>query len=413
MEKKTYYKQIFFFIMGITTISFFLVLILTGGYSMRGLLSTDTEGTFMEFFDGVLVSLGNPYDNGVTISPLMLAIYRVFAFLIPSSSLTQIGWTKDQSTFTTDVKLYQSFWFILILYSVLFIAFLYFVITNEKRGKNIERIVFAALIFVSSPVLFILERGNSNLITLAFLLFFISFRNSENKLLKELGIISLAISAATNPLVILFSLLLANKGKLPDLLRFVVYFLVLFVSPVFLFGGIDSLLKYFTNVYDVFLENASNISDQLNFTNIIVFPLASASSEKLLLYGRISRIVLSSLSVIGLVLSRKDYQKAIFAACFAYGLSINCDTGAIVFLIVPILMLLNEEKEPKISAYGAISLLTLSVAPIVSMDINTKTFSRRFITLFSSFSIILLVIFLFITTVVDFILKTNTKEDKF
>lgn len=412
MEKKVYYKNIFYFIMGIFSVSFFLVLIITGGYSMRGLLSSDTERTFMDFFDNVLVSLGNPYDNGVTTTPLLLLFYRVFSLLLSKTELNRISVVDGTVDFSVNVKLYQSYWFIFIIYSVALVAVLYFGINKLKNGSHLEKTAFTFLIFTSAPVLFLLERGNGVPVSLVFLILFFVFRDSENKILRELSVISLSVAVGLNLYLILFGALLLRKEKKYAFLRFLLYFLVLFIGPFFLFGGLPSILHYIRNLYENYNVYCLDVTNQLNFTNILILPLINGaiSAEKLLIIGKISRIVFSTLSISGAVLGRLDYQKAVFAACFAYGISATADTYDLVFMIIPIILLLNEEREHRISSYGAISLMSLSIAPVVSLDLLTKTFTRRTITLVSSYSIVLLTIFFFITTVISVITKIDTQR---
>ena len=79
------------------------------------------------------------------------------------------------------------------------------------------------MMIVSYPVMFCLERGNILILSVVFAMFFIFFKDSDNKFIKELSYISLAMSAGIKIYPAVFGLTLIIEKKYKEALRLLFY----------------------------------------------------------------------------------------------------------------------------------------------------------------------------------------------
>ena len=75
-------------------------------------------------------------------------------------------------------------------------------------------------------MLFAFERANSIIVAFIGMLFFLALKESKNRVLKEIGIISLAVASAIKIYPVVLFVLLLKEKKYKELLRGVVYCLL-------------------------------------------------------------------------------------------------------------------------------------------------------------------------------------------
>ena len=123
-----------------------------------------------------------------------------------------------------------------------------FLTLKMKKGSNKEKYLFITLMMFSIPFLFAFERGNIILVSFILLLVFMCFKDSENKVLREIALIGLAASAAIKIYPAIFGLILVKEKRWLDIFRVITYGLILFVLPFLFFGGYSSLILYLKNL---------------------------------------------------------------------------------------------------------------------------------------------------------------------
>lgn len=154
-----------------------------------------------------------------------------------------------------DVQNYQSMYIenkvlmIFVVVSVATIVFLYESIRTYKNGSTLLRVMTAAALSLSFPVLLSLERGNSIIASLVFMMLFLCFFESDNKVLREAAYISLAIAAAIKLTPAILGVILIIQKRWKDALRTIVYGFVFFFLPfLFLKGGMNNLPLFMRNL---------------------------------------------------------------------------------------------------------------------------------------------------------------------
>ncbi len=220
----------------------------------------DVKDTFMDWFNCVCAYDGNPYlrEVGTNYPALAVLVFKLFRFGIPAEILEEGG---------KVLRTYQNPWIIFMLYNgVLIWVFCVSINYKLKLGYWDKALFFAVCLF-SFPVLFALERGN--LINLAFVLtlFFFCFYDEENKVLKELAFLALAIAAAIKIYPAIFGFLLLKQHRIKECIRLVIYGVFCFVTPFFWFGGLKAVWSFVNGI--LFFTNnrtttASEISDVIS-----------------------------------------------------------------------------------------------------------------------------------------------------
>ena len=171
----------------------------------------------------------------------------------------------DMNTYyDMDYFLYMYFEpkFLIIFMICLFICLIamYEAIRHNKTGSNTIKIFAAFAIILSAPILFTIERANTILPTLFFVIFYMFNYNSKNKILKELALISLAIATAFKITPAILGILLLYNRQWKDALRAVLYGLLIGLLPfLFLEGGFDNLFLMIRNIK---LNNLVYTSDE-------------------------------------------------------------------------------------------------------------------------------------------------------
>lgn len=219
----------------------------TRGRSIENLLFFNRGDTFMDFFNSIQYGR-EPYDKGVIYPPLMNAIYGFLGHFIPKSIL------KDKGTvYTREYQLGK-----ILLYAYILISLVFFVLVICKYySKNkVEAFTFAFVVMFSTPFLFSIERGNSILLCIDFLLVFYFGYRSEDRLTRNIALICLAIATSMKIYVVCFGLLLLREKKYKDAILCCIYGVLIFFVPFLLFSegnrSIFALIHNILNASDEF-----------------------------------------------------------------------------------------------------------------------------------------------------------------
>ena len=121
------------------------------------------------------------------------------------------------------------------------------------------------------PVLYSFDRGNIVWFCMAFLMVYIFTYDSKNKILREIGLISLAIATSIKIYPVVFGLMLIFDKRWAEAKRCIIYGVLIFFVPFLCFGGFSEFTVLLSN-----LTNASNFLGsighgyRLNFSNTVL-----------------------------------------------------------------------------------------------------------------------------------------------
>lgn len=217
----------------------------------------DVRDTFMDWFNCVAGYGGNPYagEVGSNYPALAVLIFKVFRLGIPEKVLDEgVG---------TLVR-YQNAWIIFMVYNGILIWIFSVSVDHKLKLKHWDKMLFFAVCLFSFPVLFAFERGN--IINLAFVLtmFFYSFYQDENKVLRELAFMALAIAAGIKIYPAIFGFLLLKRRRIWECVRLSIYGILSFVAPFFWFGGLKAIKSFLNGILGFSLDRSTVTSETMD-----------------------------------------------------------------------------------------------------------------------------------------------------
>ena len=131
----------------------------------------------------------------------------------------------------------------------IFAAILLIQLYDLKDGNKFVRFMTVMLFTCSSVFIFAYERGNIIFLAVSLCLFFLVCYKSENKILRELALISLAFAAALKGYPAILGLLLIHDKKFFAAVRCCIYGLLLMFLPfLFFIGGFNNVHQWYKNV---------------------------------------------------------------------------------------------------------------------------------------------------------------------
>lgn len=418
-----HYKA-FFYIAAVTfTVIFILFGVRTQGESYKGLFFKDTSDTFMDHYNSVIYNEIDPYVNKVIYPPLATITYKLCLETIPQDDYEILVTDPTAKAQPRRVRIGQSFNFQFILFTV--ITFFLFIASVEclKKGKPGEKAFFTMLLMLSGPFLSMLERGNNIIIPLTFSVFFVAFYDSENKILKEFALISLAIAVGFKIYPLAFGILLLRNKQYKELLRAGIYCFCTLVLPFFIFyDGLASIKMMLTNIVGLGNKrsSASNIEAQLDFKRIFYFlyggtrkltgiTINSANIEQ---YAALFRYFCTAVCIVGTFFVKKRWQIVMLCAAIIYGYPGTCSTYLLVFMMIALILFIDEEKERSLKNLVYLGILTLTQVPFVIS--NSGAWDRYWPTKITSVLVVLLVALIFCELAVRFICwnEARRRENK-
>ena len=345
---------------------FIIKVFVTGGNTLYGLFFSDPNDTGMDFFNiAAMLKIGNPYDFvefGAFYPPLCYLIIQIFAAIIP--------FKKDDYAsgyvFSREIKASQAGLMVFIFYTVLSLIVLSYIIYKMVGKNEYEKIFLVISTLLFAPIIFTIERGNIIIFSLIFMLIFIYWYDNENKVKKEIALISLAISIVLKIYPIFFVIILLKQKKYKEMLRLLIYGIVLFFGPFLFFGGINTIGVFIKNIITGVKVTEDNIDNpertlyRVDFTsNLKSFANSFGQSlNPIFLYISIAIII-----VILVFFAFKFTDNYKIFTCLALLSTLFTPFNyyyAAIFYIIPFCLFIKARPDKKIDiAYGIMFLLLL------------------------------------------------------
>ncbi len=191
----------------------------------------------------------NVYENTMYTSladknypPLAYVIFYLFSRLVDMEKYYEASHFLSMYT-------EQHFFIIFLICAIVFLLMFYELIRNCKNGNQAIKIGVALSCMVSLPVIYTVERANILLVSCFFVIFFVFYYDSENKVLKELALIALALSFGLKITPAVFGILLLYNKQWNEAIRSAIYGLLLGFLPFLFFeGGMSNIFKLIRNL---------------------------------------------------------------------------------------------------------------------------------------------------------------------
>lgn len=356
---KKYPHRVLFYTLMLLAVSFTILwCIIYEGNPFLSILFHDPSDTFMDFYNSIYHTyLAIPYERGCIYPPFAYLLYTVFQKIVPLDIVSEGQFA---------IKNNQMGQMTFIIYIVITIVTLAYMIYINKKGEKIEKFLLLFILLFSTPILFTLERGNIVILTLIFLMIYVFYYDSENKILREIALIALAMAVATKIYPAVFGLLLLRDKKIKEAIRCVLYGIIIFFGPFLFFGGLKNVPLMFNNIFSTASGFAINgLGYKVNIGNTI-----AAAAKLFGLEGQVDLLIQVAPYVLLLIsvpaaFFIKDRWKSV--GILAAILAIVPDFSyvyTLIFLIIPLVMFLNKEKKEKLDILYALCFVAM-FAPFV------------------------------------------------
>ncbi len=371
-------KNLSFFLMGGTVLLAIMFLgILFEPDIMNAYFFADRDDTFMDYYNCIVEvsSLKVAYREGYNIyPPFCWALFYIFRLFSGDGEVERIVEMEGRY----GLRGYQAPLMSYMLLSIVMILLLFSLFLRICRGRQFEKKWLGFLFIFSIPFLFLIERGNILILSFAGTLIFFALKDSERWWVRDIGYLCLAIAAAIKIYPAIFGFLLLAERKYKEAARLAVYGIMIFVIS-FLVVGKEGLLDipfFFQNILGFnfgFRDMVANHAVEESSAAELIEEVVEAAEAVAIDGGRIGFAAFMEYlfmwfglslghavdwaSKLGTVMSvlvfgisffaGKKWQTILLLSCVLVGAQGRSYVYTAVFMIIPCLFFLNEEKESR------------------------------------------------------------------
>ena len=335
-----------------------MICFLTEGKFISAVFANDPSDTFMDFFNSINGAKYDPYNDNFSNYPaLACLIYKVFLNIIPGSMRTGDGFSLRNNQMAM-------IGFLLFLICTLWI--MQILIRQKYKANEFSQNILFIVLLISAPFMFAFERGNIILLCFVFSMFFCFFFDSENKILKELSFLALAIAAAIKIYPAVLGLILIKRKNFKDAFRLAIYGIFVFVLPFFAYEGIHSL-----KIMIRALQYTSNLTEELGYgVNVSLYNILKTCSSILNIHITNIHINIIYILVFGILLfvlgpkTNYYYITIFFSIPFIEFMNFLCSTSSNPF----------EKKNGLTAIMFAIIFIPLPLGKVTLLSVDKKFF---------------------------------------
>ncbi len=199
------------------------------------------------FYGSDLTKTYNSYDVDPCFPPLSYLFYHYLYRIAPVTQMTSL---KEVQTFPYYMFIFViclSFAVILFSYGIEF-----FMRSGAPCGAKVRAkdLLLTVLLLFSVPIgASAIERANPAFLVLILLIYAMAFKDSENKALRELALILIAVSANIKLYPAIFGLLYLKEKRWKEAVRLIAYGVLLFIIPFFFMEGFKSIKEFLVILY--------------------------------------------------------------------------------------------------------------------------------------------------------------------
>ena len=237
--------EIFVALMASSFIFYIIFYCIKGGAGIVDTFFLRCNDLFMDFFNSVRDAsqgAGVYTERHVIYPPMANLIYLIFSRFIPdaynyTSFYDRLKWVDHP----------EAIFFICML-TLLMTVLLYALIHYFVKGKDMLRFLVAFFGVFNLPVLYMIERGNMIVFCFIAMILYAFTYNSNSKVWREIGLISLAFAFSLKLYPVIFGWFLLTDKRYKEAIRCAIYGLLMLVIPSFFFGGPACFIQIFKNI---------------------------------------------------------------------------------------------------------------------------------------------------------------------
>lgn len=235
MNKKTDYLKTYEIIAGVILV-ITTILFLKTPNMLYTLMDSDISKIFWDFKSHInfTADLKNTYSTSMhaCFPPLIYLFYHFLYLIIPK---------------VDNIDMLYNFVYA-IYSSVMFITFSYICSKMLEKESFTKRLTATVLFALSAPFVFgIIEQGNIVLLPMMLLAVAALWRDSKNKVKRELALIFIAVAAGIKVYPAIFGIIYLAEKRYKEAIRLIIYGILFFFVPFVFTGGIDGMITFFNN----------------------------------------------------------------------------------------------------------------------------------------------------------------------
>lgn len=235
MNRKTDYLKTYEIIAGVILV-ITTILFLKTPNMLYTLMDSDISKIFWDFKSHInfTADLKNTYSTSMhaCFPPLIYLFYHFLYLIIPK---------------VDNIDMLYNFVYA-IYSSVMFITFSYICSKMLEKESFTKRLTATVLFALSAPFVFgIIEQGNIVLLPMMLLAVAALWRDSENKVKRELALIFIAVAAGIKVYPAIFGIIYLAEKRYKEAIRLIIYGILFFFVPFVFTGGIDGMIAFFNN----------------------------------------------------------------------------------------------------------------------------------------------------------------------
>ncbi len=319
----------------------------------------DRTDTFMDFYNSIYDTMYGPYEHEVIYPPLCCLVFKVFGSLLPKSTYVK-PWVERGGF---RIRGFQETQFALLLFIAFFVIL--FVGSMQKplnKRGYLEKVIITLSLFLSTPVLYSLERGNIIIYSFVFLLIYFACYDDERSWMRELGYIFLALSAAIKLYPAIFGLLLIRDKKIKEAIRTIIYGVAFAVVPFVFFGGIKAIRLFFDSLGKFKETDHYGIS----FSNGISFMIFGLTGYHFIL--TVGGLVAAACLIVCVFVTdnkpENRWKQIALLSLSMLGIVENCGKYMIIFIIIAWLSFFKNNSHIRIIDYIYVLMMTIMLSPL-------------------------------------------------
>lgn len=399
-------KKIFYFALTLVVyeLIYWVTMILTNGNLISTYFVTDFNNTSMDYFNMLAnMQYDTPYIYNSNYPAMCFLFWKIMYGMIPDLDGIVDGF------FLRSYMPAQLGYFLLVASALIL---LWELLLSFKVSLGIENKLLAVGLVLSGPMLFAFERGNIIIMAFLFLLFFIRFYNSDNKYLRIIAYVCLAVSASLKLYPAFFGILVVQKKRYKEAMILVFLGLLFFILPFFIFDGVQSIKDMLVGMSMATSEQTVlGTGFNYSFNNLIkifyqIFGLETGICIPLL------RIISTICSIFLYFWAPRNWQRIFILSLLCVWLPEISYQYLLILFIIPFLFYLKEEKFYNgylTYLYGI--LFVIIMIPIALPSIGDANAVKFPLTL-PTFIINMALLTMYILILLESLKKGATKNDK-
>ena len=358
-DRESVFILAFFIVFGLCLASMLVMALITRGATFTQTLFHADDSVhkdfFMDFFNSIRdASDFDVYSKGATLTPLASLLFHLLSRMMsPDVAATPFAKRYSMQSNQQAIVLY----FVFMLICIISLSFIIKNYLQGEKNKALATVLSFGFIFIY-PLFYAVERGNIIVPAMVCTAFFAFFNDSKSAAIRNLSYIVFAFGAALKFYPIVFLLLLVQQKRYKAALKTLIYFLVLFILPGFLYHGVG-LLDYFKNLAAYAAENKWGQSFSIVSITGLVTQLGGGKTVAV-----IAEIVTCLIAAFMVFLAPKKWQKLALLAYIAVNLRLVASVYSLVFFIIPFVVFLSADNKKRTFDWGYFVLFCLLLLPL-------------------------------------------------